>query len=46
VVSDNIYLDSKNEEQWNSNIKNIGNTINQIIEDTLHKLVWDKVKDI
>jgi uncharacterized membrane protein YfhO len=44
IVSDNIYNDSQSEEQWKTNIQNIGSMINQIIENVLYKLVWDKVK--
>jgi adenosylhomocysteine nucleosidase len=44
IVSDNILIEDKNEKQWNDNINSIGSLIIKIIEDVLHKLVWDKTK--
>jgi nucleoside phosphorylase len=44
IVSDNIMIEDKSEKQWTDNINSIGSLIIKIIEDVLHKLVWDKTK--
>jgi hypothetical protein len=37
-------IEDKSEQQWNDSINSIGLLIIKIIEDVLHKLVWDKTK--